>query len=421
MIQRLRRKFIIINMSLVATVLLIVLAPLALGALRQARITEGDVLLAALDRRMDDIPPMGPEISKHFEPDGGRRGNTASPLPTFCVQLDETGAIETFTLQNATVSDEVMADVAAQALAAGNNAGTLKEYNLRYLIRFSSEGAKIAFVDLSSSRTDVTRQLIRLLIAGVAGLGLFFLISLGLSNWALRPVAQSWEQQRQFVADASHALKTPLTAILANIDVVLSHPKETVAEQARWLNSIKTESLRMKELVDDMLFLARADLSASPTMELFSLTDAVRSAAQPFEAVALEAGVRLNTDIAESVALYGNRKQMERLTAILLDNAVTYAGNGGTVLVQLTADACNVRLCVHNTGAPIAQENLPHLFERFYRGDAARVRSDGGCGLGLAIAKSIAQTHRASIVVTSNSVSGTAFLVDWRDRRALAG
>ena len=419
MIGRLRKKFIIINMSLVAAVLLTVFTAMALSVLRQTNRSVDEALAAALNRRMDDMP-IGPEIGKRIK-DNNRRAQSTPTLPIFCVQLDETGAVAGFMLQNVTVSAAVMADAAAQAVAGGENPGTLREYDLRYAIRYSSAGAKIAFVDLSGVHADVTRQLIMLLIAGVAGLAAFFCISVALSAWALRPVERAWERQRQFVADASHELKTPLTVVLANTDIVLAHPQETVADQARWLTSTKTESLRMKALVDDMLFLARADLAVPPAMEPFSLSDAVWSAALPFEAVAFEAGVRLNTDIAEGINLYGNRQQLEQLTAILLDNAIQYAEKGSAVTACLTADTDGVRLRVNNAGEPIAPDKLPHLFERFYRTEAARERSAGGYGLGLAIAKSIAQMHRANIVVTSNGVSGTTFCVEWREHRALAG
>lgn len=414
MIRKLRRQFVVINMSLVAAVLVIVFAAMGLSTLRQTNRIVDETLIDALSRRMDE-PLPGPEIGKH-RPDlaalPAQRGNT---LPFFCVQLDEAGEITDSLFQNCTVSSEVMRSAVEQAVASGNSTGTLRDYALRFSIRYSSAGPKIAFVDTSSVRTDMLRQLLMLLIAGIAGLAAFFFISLYLSNWALRPVERSWARQRQFVADASHELKTPLTVVLANTDILLSRAEQTIDSQLRWLESTKTESLRMKTLVDDMLFLARADADVPTKMEPFSLSDAVWSAALPFEALAFEANVRLNMEIESDLTLCGNEQQICQLTAILLDNAVKYAGSGGTVTARLGCKNDLVWLAVTNTGEPIDADKLPRLFERFYRTDAARDRNAGGYGLGLSIAQSIARLHHANILVTSSRLGGTTFTVEWRE------
>ncbi len=425
MIKKLRRQFILINMSLVAVVLVVVFAAIGLSSFRTSRQLVSSVLERALTSRFDDLPAI-PEIGKSFSgtkdgPAGQARKGKAEPwLPSFCVLVDGSGQIVDSLLQGATVSEETFNNATAAALATGRNQGALYDYNLCYSIRYTSSGTKIAFVDISSVRSSLTSQLVTLVIAGVAGLVAFFFISLLLANWALRPVERSWERQRQFVADASHELKTPLTVVLANTDIVLSHGDEPVSSQTRWLQNTKAESLRMKSLVDDMLFLARADMDVPPQMESISLSDTVWSATLPFEALAFEAGVRLETDIRDGVTIFGNQQQLRQLTAILLDNAVKYVNRGGVITTQLTCGSDGVRLTVNNSGDPIDPEKLPHLFERFYRADAARERATGGYGLGLSIAKSIAELHRANILVTSNAISGTTFTVEWREH-ALAG
>ena len=251
------------------------------------------------------------------------------------------------------------------------------------------------------------------LLVGALALGAFFVISLLLSSLALRPAERAWEQQRRFVADASHELKTPLTVILTNTGILLSHPEDTVAEQRKWVEYIRDEAQRMRELVEDLLFLARHDAGREPPPDqTVDLSELLWSALLPFEPVAFEQGVELESGIQGGLTVRGREDQLRRLAAILLDNAVKYAGAQGKVRVALTrgekGGAC---LTVRNTGPAIPPEHLEHLFERFYRADDSRARSSGGYGLGLAIAKSIVDSHRGTITVQSGAEEGTLFTV----------
>ena len=251
------------------------------------------------------------------------------------------------------------------------------------------------------------------LLVGALALGAFFLISLLLSGLALRPAERAWEQQRRFVADASHELKTPLTVILTNTGILLRHPEQTVAQQRKWVEYIREEAQRMRELVEDLLFLARHDAGRDQApAQTVDLAELLWSALLPFEPVAFEQGVTLESGIQSGVTVRGRSEELRRLAAILLDNAVKYAGPQGQVRVALArgekGGAC---LTVRNTGPAIPPEHLEHLFERFYRADNSRARSSGGYGLGLAIAKSIVDSHRGTITVQSREEEGTCFTV----------
>ena len=214
--------------------------------------------------------------------------------------------------------------------------------------------------------------------------------------------------RRRFVSDASHELKTPLTVILANTGLVLSHPEDTVAAQSKWLEYTHDEAEQMKELVDDLLFLAKSDAARQPAARAeTAMNEVALGCLLPFESVAFEAGVALEHRITPGLSLRGDEGQLRRLVMILLDNAVKYAGPGGTVTLTLERHQERLRLAVHNTGEPIPPEHLPHLFERFYRVDAARNRSGGGYGLGLAIARSIVEGHHGRLTVTSTAAAGT--------------
>ena len=168
----------------------------------------------------------------------------------------------------------------------------------------------------------------------------------------------------------------------------------------------------MKGLVEDMLFLAKSDAARLPTTRLpVDMSELTEGCLLPFESVAFEAGVNLESDIRPGLYVSGDEGQLRRLVYILLDNACKYAGTDGTVSVTLSRPSDRLKLTVRNTGPAIPPEHLEHLFERFYRSDSARTREAGGYGLGLAIAKAIVQSHRGQISVTSSEAEGTVFTV----------
>ena len=252
------------------------------------------------------------------------------------------------------------------------------------------------------------------LLVGALALGGFFVISLMLSGLALKPAEEAWEQQRRFVADASHERKTPLTVILTNTGILLAHSGDTIAQQQKWVEYIRDEAQRMRALVEDLLFLAKSDAGkeTAPVTAPVDVSELTWSALLPFEPVAFEQGVEMESEIADQLTVQGNADQLRRLVAILLDNAVKYAGNGGRVkLVLSRPERGGVCLTVHNTGPAIPPEHLPHLFERFYRADDSRARTSGGYGLGLAIAKRIVDGHGGSITVSSREDASTDFTV----------
>ena len=227
--------------------------------------------------------------------------------------------------------------------------------------------------------TDSLWPLIRSsLLVGALALGGFFVISLMLSGLALKPAEEAWEQQRRLVADASHERKTPLTVILTNTGILLAHSGDTIAQQQKWVEYIWDEAQRMRALVEDLLFLAKSDAGkeTSPVTAPVDVSELTWSALLPFEPVAFEQGVEMESEIADQLTVQGNADQLRRLVAILLDNAVKYAGNGDRVkLVLSRPERGGVCLTVHNTGPAIPPEHLPHLFERFYRADDSRART----------------------------------------------
>ncbi len=401
MIQALRRKFVAINMALVSLVLAVVFGALLYTTARSASRQTTNALLRAVEQSGPADLPMPEIVPRGDEP--SRSPKEINRTTVFWVLTDEAGGILQSETSLVEISDETLANVTAAALADGQEEGTLRDPDLRYLVRHTPEGLRIAFADRSDEQATLRSLALRLLATGAAALGAFFLISLYLARWALRPVERAWQQQRQFVADASHELKTPLTVILANTGIMARHPDATVASQSQWLDGIREEGARMKTLIDDMLFLARADALRAPALTgTVNWSETVESAALAFESVAFERGVALQAEIAPGLTVLGDPQQLAQLAGILLDNACKYAGGAKQVTLTLAAGAGVAQLKVQNTGDTLPPEVLGHLFERFYRADTARQRS-GGCGLGLAIAQSIVQTHQGQITAASEA------------------
>jgi signal transduction histidine kinase len=401
MIKELRKKFILINMSLISLVMLIVFTSICYFSYDRVKNESYEAMYKAIDGKEDKgIPPL--EI-------GDRQPHRASPmLPIFSVFVDEEGQIQTKLKENVVVSEEVAVKVTKQALASGKNEGILIDMQLRFLKKQTPEGVRIVFADMGREIDMMTNQLIHLLLVGAGGLAAFLLISLFLSGWALRPVEKAWEQQRQFVADASHELKTPLTVILTNIRILLSRPEDTIEQQSKWIEYMNAEATRMKKLVDDLLFLAKPNNAHTQLLQTqISLSDTIWSCLLPFEPIAYEQGITINGNIAPDLVITGDEGQLKQLVVILLDNACKYADKNGIVTVGLERENEYINFSVNNTGRPIPPEHLEHIFKRFYRADSSRYREQGGYGLGLSIAKTIVENHRGKIFVKSNETEGT--------------
>ena len=348
---------------------------------------------------------------------GGRErdGGQVIPMALFSVSVD--GAMTALGRYNtASISQDVLEQAGQQLAGADEGFGSLSDLGLFYVKRQAGGVMYLAFADMGSA-SGWRSLAATLAVVEVAALAVFFVISLFFSRWALRPVARAWTQQRRFVADASHDLKTPLTVILANTSIALEHPERSVASQSQWLESTQHEAEAMQSLVGDLLALAKMDEeeaaaqsgAARPAFEEVDLSDVLEGEVLQFESVAFERGVKLESQVEPGIELRGNEQRLRRLAGTLIDNACKYVDDGGAVNVSLSRAGKQAKLEVRNTGAPISPEDLPHVFDRFYRADKARTGGAGGHGLGLAIARAIAEEHGGTLTASSTQAEGTAF------------
>ena len=281
---------------------------------------------------------------------------------------------------------------------------------LMYLKKSDLSHSKIILADNSFIFSNLRTSIIISALMLTAAMAVIFLISLWLSGLAVKPVKRAWEQQKQFVADASHELKTPLTVILANNNIMMSHKESTVADEHQWLESTEEEANHMKKLIDNMLFLAKSDAGETKVqLSEVNFSEITEGCALNFEPVAFEKEIMIDTDIMSDVTLDGDATQLNQLAHILVDNAVKYADRGTNVTIRLQKHGDSVEFSVNNIGTPISKEDAEHIFDRFYR--AEKSRTTKGYGLGLSIAQRITESMNGKISVESNKENGTTFTV----------
>ena len=399
MIRRLRAKLVAIIMAFVAVILVCVMAAV-LGLTR-----------ATLERESLDMmrhialdPIQAPAPGEEF--DGVR-------LPYFVLSVDADGTIEPAGGGYYDLSDtEFLQQAAAKAVDSGAQSGVLSAYHLRFLRLETDSGTTIVFAD-TSNETQTLTGLFRtcLLLCGAAFIA-FFILSILLARWAVRPVEKAWTQQKQFVADASHELKTPLTVLLTDAELLCTPEGEySTAEKRQLSQSMLTVTQQMRVLVEQLLELARVDQGIPRGQYVrLSWSENVGDALLPFEPVFYEKGLQLETDLQDGIFVRGCAAQLQQAAGVYLDNAQKYATPG--TAVQVTLARCGkhkARLSVATQGAAIPPNELQNIFKRFYRTDPAH-RRNGSYGLGLAIAAGVAEQHGGKVWAESENGMNTFYL-----------
>ncbi|MBR5382173.1 MAG: hypothetical protein IK136_06080, partial [Oscillospiraceae bacterium] len=307
------------------------------------------------------------------------------------------------------LDEETLSAVLKEVAARGEGSGTLSSYGILYYRSGARAPYRIALASTSSIGRSMAQLAGILALIWIGTMLCFFFVSVLLSKRAVRPMEEAMRREKQFIADASHDLKTPLSVILANNDILLESPRSTVDEQRRWIDSTGSAAKNMQRLIAEMLTLSDAEREDTPLMlDTTDVSALVMKAALQMESVAYDKGVSLETDVQSGVSLRTNADYFTRITASLIENAIKYEPSGGEVCVSLAEEHRQIRLSVTNRGSAIAPEDLPHVFERFYRGDKSRGTA-GGHGLGLAITKQMTERLGGSVAAGSAAGAGTVF------------
>ncbi|MBD3919032.1 sensor histidine kinase [Paenibacillus sp. PR3] len=249
------------------------------------------------------------------------------------------------------------------------------------------------------------------IITGVSsGLLISIIAGFFLAGRAWLPIRNAWDKQQQFVADASHELRTPVSIIRAQTELLLRHPNHSIERESDNIAVILKESRHMGKLLEDLLTLARSDSNQLELhCSLFSLDAMLLDLTKQFQLLAVIKEIEIHVTIQETMWLLGDESRIRQLFVILLDNALKYTPSNGIIEVAVRASLHHVSVSVSDTGIGIAKDELPYLFDSFYRGDKSRSRIDGGTGLGLSIAKWIVDAHGGTIRVESKPDTGTRF------------
>ncbi len=404
MLKKLKHKFILINMLMVGVVVIFIFTAVCILTYRSEK--------NEIKRSLEQVISLKGKDEIHIGGGAPEIGGSM-PLPyvyAFSVLVNEKGEITGRYETGTDMDEEVLASAVGLVMDSDDQSGTIRSLALIYMKKNIPNGTVIAFASLEPLKITMKNTILISIAACLASLLIFLYVSNVLAGFAIKPIAAAWQQQKQFVADASHDLKTPLTVILANTGILMSHKEQTVESQFKWIESTEEEAQYMRGLVDRMLELAKSeDMGTKAMLSDLDISELSQRVILQFEPVAFEKQVTIESDIALDVRVRAEMESYVRLIHILIDNAIKYSPEGGRITVRLAASKQTVKLSVHNEGEAIPEEDLPHIFERFYRADKAR--GTGGYGLGLSIAKNIAEAMGGKISAESSPARGTVFTV----------
>lgn len=394
MIYKLRKKFILISAVAVGFVFVLIFGSIYFSTAAQLdqtmdRLTD---VLSSNDGTFPDFSktekpsaPIGFPTERTFTPE------TAFSTRFFTVYLDNNDQIVSENTESiSSVSKEGVREYTAQALSKGSERGWILSY--RYKLTDTDSGKTIVFVNGETNKSMTARLVYTVLFVLLGSFLAILLLIILISKRAVKPTAEAYEKQKQFITDANHELKTPLTLILSNVDIVESEIGEN-----EWLEDIRGEGERMGELINQLVTLSRMDEEDSNLEAAeFNLSTVALDTASEFEGLAYEKQKGLSADIAPDIICSGDEALIRQLISILLDNAIKYCDPDGQITFNVRAKGRNAVITSENTYAYVDNVELDKLFDRFYRADKARSFT-GSFGVGLSIAKSIAHKHKGDI------------------------
>ena len=389
MIRKLKRKFVLLSMTSLLVLLAVIVAGMNLLNYRSV-VEEADAILSVLSQNKGMFPDADGRPDRKFPP----RFSPETPYESrfFSVFYDGAGrAVNADVRKIASVSQEDAVSLADGVLEKGRLTGFAGSY--RYMVDSAPGGTRVTFLDCGR-RLDAFRQfLISSAFMSALGFGAVFTVILILSGRIIRPIAEAYEKQKRFITDAGHEIKTPLTIINANVDILeLGGENESLAD-------IKGQTQRLKSLTEDLMMLSRMEEAEDKLLKIeFPVSDVVLETAGEFRALAESENKEFICEIEPMLTLNGNDKSIRQLVSIFLDNALKYSPEGSKIKLTLARQGRMIRLSVSNAAKfDLDPEQLERVFDRFYRADSSRNSETGGHGIGLSVAKAIVTAHGGKI------------------------
>ena len=324
----------------------------------------------------------------------------------FIVRLDEEGNVtDVSTDFIASVTQTEAEEFARKVLNEKRQVGYYKNYRFQILAKKNDN--IVIFLNTTMELRSVRNVLLISCLVGVVCFLVVFLLVILLSKRAMKPYIRNIERQKRFITDASHEIKTPLTSIATSVDVI-----EMEYGEDEWTRNIHKQTSKMSRMVADLVTLSRLD-EENPFLERteFSLSDAVWEVAEPFASLAKAQGKKYSQRIEENLTLCGNPDATRQMISVLLDNAMKYSDENGTIRLDVYKVHGKTKIEVFNTCVLEETQNLSRLFDRFYRPDNSRSRKTGGSGIGLSIAQAVAEAYGGKIKVSSKDGKSIMFQV----------
>lgn len=395
MLKKLRIKFVCINMTIISVMLIVILSLVIHFT--------GQSLEQTSLQKLEEISSAPFYFSGTMHPGD-------ADIPYFILQLDNKGNLVDGHSGYYDLSDrQILASFASSALETEERYGVLSEAHLRFLHISARNGQFLVFTDISNEISTMEHLTRTCIFIGILSFAVFLWISIYLANWAVQPVDQAWKQQKQFIADASHELKTPLTVILTNGELLKS-PDYPPEKKAQFADNILVMAHQMRSLVEGLLELSRLDNHVLKTVfEPLNLSELTLNTLCLFEPLYYEAGLECESELAPDLSIKGSSSHINQVLDILFDNALKYADPDSTIQIHLERQKKHALLSVKTAGTPLSPEELKKIFKRFYRAEKSRSRS-GSYGLGLSIAESIVKEHGGRIWADSGDGSNCFYI-----------
>ena len=409
MIRDLRKKFILVAMLSTMLVLTAIMGVVNFSNYREMldRADEMTALLEQNDGKFPEEPswheqddtetlPAKPENDEKDK----SRFSVETPFETryFTVTVDENGEVTDCDLDRIAAVDEETAEEYTQT-AQQKNKTTGFQGIYRYRVTETEDGAKYVFLDCRREISNFRTVLVTTISVSLLGLAAVFVLVVIFSRMVFRPVEESIQKQKRFITDASHELKTPLTIIDANTEVM-----EMESGESQWTKSTRKQIQRLSGLVQQLVTLSRLDEEKGLEEKCeFNLSEAVSECVQPYESLAQTREKNLTLNIEEDITYTGDERSIRQLAGILMDNAVKYSSENGNITLTLKKKGKKIFLEVYNDADDLPQGKMDVLFERFYRLDSSRNSGTGGSGIGLSVAKAIVQAHKGKITAENKN------------------
>ena len=347
MIKKLKLKFLSVNMIIV-TVMLIVIFGLI-------------IFFTASASEKENLQQLRAALSMPPHSDHAEDAPPSLPYQIFVIRQTPRGQLAVSGNGDYKIAEEIF----SAAIASGKREGVLKEYNLRFCVMNTPMDKSVSFSDLSVEQAMLFRLVRTCIFISLLALGAFFIVSLILARWIVRPMETAWEQQKQFAADASHELKTPLTVIITNAELLRSN-KYGEEKRTRFAESILTMAEQMRGLTESLLELARSDARTEIAFEIVDFSELTADSALPFEPLFFEKGLTLRCETEKGITVKGSRSQLSRLADILLDNALKYSYPNTEAVLSLKKRGNTCILSMESHGDTISKADLKNIFRRFY-------------------------------------------------------